>query len=65
MPTAIVEQALRLVILILEGIPPEQRQAQAIAWFYLWWPVAKLFLKKEQEQQIEAIMATIKPPAQS
>lgn len=59
MPWTTIELALRLSILILEGIPAEQRQAQAIAWFWLWWPVLKLGLSDSQERQILAVMEKI------
>lgn len=49
-------EALRLANNLLEGTPIEQRKAQAIAAFWTTWPVAKLFLKKEQQDQIEAVM---------
>lgn len=58
-PLGLLEQAIKLIILLIEGIPPEQRRATAIAWFWMWWPAAKLFLRTEQEQQIEAIMNKI------
>ena len=49
-------------VLLIEGIPPEQRRASAIAWFWMWWPLAKLWLKKEQEEQILAVMNLIGKP---
>lgn len=65
-PWAVIEWILRLVVLLIEGIPPEQRRATAIAWFWMWWPVTKLWLKKEQQDQIEQIMNSIgKPEAQA
>jgi len=60
MPWGIVEQALRLVNLLLEGQPPEVRRAQALAWFHMWWPLGKLFLRQEQREQIEGILAGLK-----
>lgn len=56
MPLAVIEWALRLACLIIEGIPPEQRRATAIAWFWMWWPIGKLWLKEEQRKQVEEIM---------
>lgn len=56
LPFGLIEQALKLATLLIEGIPPAQRQATAITWFWMWWPVAKLWLKPEQEKQIEALM---------
>ena len=60
MPFTVIEWALRLACLIIEGIPPEQRRATAIAWFWMWWPVGKLWLNEEQRKQIEGIMDTTK-----
>lgn len=60
----LVIKILDLVIKLLDGVPVEQRRAQAIAWFWTWWPVSKIFLKKEQEEQIEKIMRSIGEPPQ-
>ncbi len=58
MPWTIIELALRLAILLLEGIPPEQRRATAIVWWNMWWPIGKLWVKdKGQREQIDAMMA--------
>lgn len=51
-----IEAVCRLVTTILEGIPVEQRRATALSWFWMWWPVTKRFLNKEQQEQIERIM---------
>ena len=59
MPWGAIEAGFRFATLLLEGIPPEQRRAQALAWFWMWWPVAKLWLKKEQREQVEGIMANV------
>ena len=57
MPWTVIELALRLVILLLEGIPPEQRKATALVWWHMWWPVGKLWIRdKDQREQIEQIM---------
>lgn len=56
MPTTLIELALRLVILLIEGIPAHQRQAQATIWFWMWWPIAKLWLSEENQKSVEAIM---------
>jgi len=38
MPWTVVEVALRLAILLIEGVPPELRRATATAWFWgTWW----------------------------
>lgn len=60
MPWTVIEIALRLVILLLEGIPPEQRKATAIVWWNMWWPIGKLWLKEDQRAQVESIMAGVK-----
>lgn len=57
MPLAVIEWALRLACLIIEGIPPEQRRATAIAWWHMWWPAGKWFIKDEGlRKEIETIM---------
>lgn len=56
LPFGVIEQALRLVNLLLESTPIEQRRAQAVLWFNIWWPFWKLFLNDEQEKQVEKIM---------
>lgn len=61
MPWTTIEWVLRLICLLIEGIPPEQRRATAITWFWMWWPMAKWWLNKEQETQIEAIMKGVAP----
>lgn len=65
LPQIIVE-ALRLLNNLLEGIPVQQRQAEAIKWFWLTWPLGKRFLKwsgapDEAISQIEGIMGGGKP----
>lgn len=65
MPWTVIEWALRLVVLLIEGIPPEQRQATALIWFWMWWPIGKLWVKDEAvRNQIEDIMTKIGKPAQ-
>jgi hypothetical protein len=63
---AVIGEALKLVNLILEGVPVEQRRAQAIAWFWLTWPILKQWLKlagapDDAAEQIEALMKGTKP----
>jgi len=41
----LVAQILRLLNVLLEGVPVEQRQAQAAIWFWATWPMTKVFLK--------------------
>lgn len=62
LPWGAVEAIAKVVALLLEGVPAEQRQASAVIWFYLWYPLAKTFLSKEQEKQIEAIMSQLAKP---
>lgn len=62
LPWGAVEAIAKVVGLILEGVPVEQRRASALVWFHMWYPLAKLFLSPAQEKQIEAIMAKIGPP---
>lgn len=57
----IILEALRLLNLLLEGIPVQQRQAEAVKWFWLTWPAAQRFLKwagapADAIAQIESIM---------
>jgi len=56
MPFGMIEQALRLVNLLLESTSVNQREAQLRIWFELWWPFWKLFLKPEQIAEIERII---------
>lgn len=60
MPWGVIEWGLRLVCLLIEGIPPAQRIATAIVWFWMWWPVGKLWVKdKDTREQVERIMKSI------
>lgn len=61
----VIEAGLRLSALIIEGIPVEQRRAQSLIWFHLWWPATKLLLKaaKAPDDVIDAIEAAMKNPA--
>lgn len=54
-PFKIIELVLQLLILLLEGIPPTQRAAQAATWFWMWWPVAKLWpdVRKNEKAILE------------
>jgi len=60
MPWSVVEAALRLACLIIEGIQVEQRRATALQWFWMWWPLTKGLLKADQQKQIEEIMGEVK-----
>lgn len=64
LPWGVIEWALRLICLIIEGVPIEQRRATAMQWFYIWWPLGKLLVPKEYHTQIESIMKNIKPDDQ-
>jgi hypothetical protein len=59
LPWGMVEQALRLVNLLLESTDPAQRRAQLLLWWNLWWPFWKLFLSEAQRKQIEEIMVNV------
>lgn len=41
----LITEALKLVNLLIEGTPIEQRQVQARIWFLTWWPLTKGILK--------------------
>lgn len=41
----LITETLKLVNLLIEGTPIEQRQAQARVWFLTWWPLTKGILK--------------------
>lgn len=47
-----IDLALRLAILILEGVPPEVRQAQALVWWGIWKPVFWPFLDEQTKKAI-------------
>lgn len=54
----LITEALRLVNNLLEGIPIQDRQAQARIWFLTWWPLSRgwlkiLGVKEEDLKQIE------------
>lgn len=53
----LINNILRLFILILEGTPVDVRQAQARTWFWMTWPVAKPILKlaKTPEEVLTSI----------
>jgi hypothetical protein len=41
----LITEALKLVNNLIEGVPVEQRQAEARIWFAFWWPKSKWILK--------------------
>ena len=54
----LITEALRLANTILEGIPLQERQAQARVWWLTWWPITKSWLKlagisDEEIRQVE------------
>jgi hypothetical protein len=59
LPWGVIEWGLRLAVLLIEGVPAEQRRASAVQWFWMWWPLTKLSLPKEQREQIEQMMKSI------
>ena len=59
LPWGVIEWGLRLIVLLIEGIPPELRRASALSWYYAWWPIVKIGLNKEQREQIEKIMIDV------
>jgi len=42
---ALITEALKLINNLIEGVPVEQRQAQAAIWYQTWWPLNKRLLK--------------------
>ncbi len=42
---ALITEALKLVNNLIEGVPVELRQAEALRWFATWWPLNKRLLK--------------------
>lgn len=61
LPFGLVEQALRLINNLLEARSPAQRNAEARIWFWKFWPILRIGIKKEQREQIEAIMNELAP----
>ena len=54
----LITEALRTLNFFLEGVPVAVRQAQALIWFRLWWPVVRATMKlggttEEQLKEIE------------
>lgn len=54
----LITAALQLANTILEGIPLQERQAQARVWWLTWWPITKSWLKlagipDEEIRQVE------------
>lgn len=41
----LITEALKLVNNLIEGVPVEQRQAEALRWYIMWWPLNKRILK--------------------
>lgn len=62
----LVTEALKLVNLLIEGTPMDQRQAQARVWFLTWWPLTKGILRlngvsEVELKQIEELAKGVKP----
>jgi len=57
---ALIEQVLKLICLLLEGTPIEQRRAASIAWFHTTWPLVAWAIPEEPRKQVEQIMADVK-----
>ncbi len=55
----LIQAALEIVKIILQGIPEKQRSVTALAWFWAWWPLMKLVIPKEQADVIEKAMKGI------
>lgn len=49
----LVTEALKLVNLLIEGTPLDQRQAQARVWFLTWWPLTKGILRLNGVSDVE------------
>lgn len=63
---ALLVEILKLINLLLEGVPIEQRRAQSILWFWATWPALKTILKlgkvpDEALTQAEELMKDVKP----
>jgi hypothetical protein len=52
----LIQTGLELAKTILDGIPPKQRAATALAWFWAWWPLMKIAIPPEQAAMIETEM---------
>lgn len=46
MPLDLINNVVRLVTVLLEGVPPEIRLANAKVWFFLWWPIGRRILAR-------------------
>lgn len=65
MPTeliGLVNGIVRLLTVMLEGVPVEQRTASATVWFFLWWPLGKRILKRVgfSEAELDQVEANVK-----
>lgn len=61
MPFGMIEQIVRMVNIILEGMPAEIRLANWLLWFNAWWPLIKLGIKdpKVRDAVYENVNASI------
>ena len=55
--TTTLDLALRLTILILEGIPPELRKANALIWWGIWKPVIWPLLDETTKKAIDETLS--------
>lgn len=53
-------ETIKLINLLLEGTPIEQRKANSIIWFNLTWPALKGIFPEEVQKQVETIMQGVK-----
>ena len=53
---ALATEVLRLVNNLIEAKPPEIREAEARAWFGMWWPLLKRFVPSDVREQIENLV---------
>lgn len=51
---------IKMITLILEGTPVEQRKANSIMWFNITWPVFKGIFPVEVQKQVEDTMKGVK-----
>lgn len=57
---ALLTEIFKLINNLLEGKPLEQRQAEALIWFNLTWPLFKNSVSKDQAEAIENVIKNIK-----
>lgn len=60
MPFGLFEQLLKLFNLLIEGMPIEQRRANALIWFHLTWPIVAPLIPLEDRKAIEEAISKVK-----